>query len=132
MILSGPLVVAQWINMEHYFSVVDNEAFGSGSKVYHNVAGRFGVITGNVSDLRTGLPAQTMLKGGKPYHEPVRLLTVIEAPVKLVEELLARLYKPRELVHNGWVRLLVLDPEQGTANLYHNGAWQAQPITLPG
>ena len=131
-ILSGPLVVAQWINMEHYFSVVDNEAFGSGSKVYHNVAGRFGVITGNVSDLRTGLPAQTMLKGGKPYHEPVRLLTVIEAPVKLVEELLARLYKPRELVHNGWVRLLVLDPEQGTANLYHNGGWQAEPITLPG
>jgi uncharacterized protein YbcC (UPF0753/DUF2309 family) len=131
-ILSGPLVVAQWINMEHYFSVVDNEAFGSGSKVYHNVTGRFGVITGNVSDLRTGLPAQTMLKGSEPYHEPMRLLTVIEAPVKLVEELLARLYKPRELVDNGWVRLLVLDPEQNTANLYDNGGWQAQPITLPG
>jgi len=31
---SGPLLVAQWINMEHFFSVVDNEAFGSGSKVY--------------------------------------------------------------------------------------------------
>ena len=46
-ILTGPLVVGQWINMEHYFSTVDNVRFGSGSKVYHNVAGRFGVMTGN-------------------------------------------------------------------------------------
>ena len=30
-ILSGPLIVAQWINLEHFFSVVDNETFGSGS-----------------------------------------------------------------------------------------------------
>ena len=55
-ILTGPLVVGQWINMEHYFSTVDNQRFGSGSKVYHNVADRFGVMTGNLSDLRTGLP----------------------------------------------------------------------------
>jgi uncharacterized protein YbcC (UPF0753/DUF2309 family) len=130
-ILSGPLVVAQWINMEHYFSVVDNEVFGSGSKVYHNVTGRFGVISGNVSDLRTGLPAQTVLKASEPYHEPMRLVTAIEAPLQLIEDLLARLYKPRELVHNGWVLLVVLDPEQGTANLFRNGGWQAQPITLP-
>ncbi|MGB5736166.1 MAG: putative inorganic carbon transporter subunit DabA, partial [Thiohalocapsa sp.] len=131
-ILSGPLVVAQWINMEHYFSVVDNEAFGSGSKVYHNITGRFGVISGNVSDLRTGLPAQTMLKGGQPYHEPMRLLTVIEAPLALVQALLARLYKPRELVHNGWILLLVLDPETATANLFRDGAWQTTQIRLPG
>ena len=36
--------------MEHYFSAVDNERFGSGSKVYHNVACRFGVMTGNLWD----------------------------------------------------------------------------------
>ena len=127
-ILAGPLVVAQWINMEHYFSVVDNEAFGSGSKVYHNITGRFGVISGNVSDLRTGLPAQTMLKGSEPYHEPMRLLTVIEAPLALVQGLLARLFKTRELVHNGWVLLLVLDPETGTANRFRDGAWQTTPM----
>ncbi|HEY5733627.1 MAG TPA: DUF2309 domain-containing protein, partial [Gammaproteobacteria bacterium] len=81
-ILTGPLVVGQWINMEHYFSTVDNDRFGSGSKVYHNVAGRFGVMTGNLSDLRTGLPSQTVLKDGLPYHKPLRLITVIEAPVE--------------------------------------------------
>jgi hypothetical protein len=63
-ILTGPLVVGQWINMEHYFSTVDNATFGSGSKVNQNVAGRFGVMTGNLSDLRTGLPSQTVLKEG--------------------------------------------------------------------
>jgi uncharacterized protein YbcC (UPF0753/DUF2309 family) len=50
-------------------------------------------------------------RASEPYHEPMRLLTVIEAPLTLVQGLLARLYKPRELVHNGWVLLLVLDPE---------------------
>ena len=130
-ILSGPLIVAQWINLEHYFSVVDNEAFGSGSKVYHNITGRFGVISGNVSDLRTGLPAQTMLKGREPYHEPMRLVTVIEAPLALVESLLARLYKPRELVRNGWVLLVVLDPETGQAQQYHPDGWRASAIRLP-
>lgn len=135
-ILTGPLIVAQWINLEHFFSVVDNEAFGSGSKVYHNVVGRFGVVTGNLSDLRTGLPAQTMLRGHAPYHQPMRLITVIEAPLALVEALLAKLYKPRELVHNGWIRLVVLDPETGRAQVYdpehrEGGAWRPQPIRLP-
>jgi uncharacterized protein YbcC (UPF0753/DUF2309 family) len=136
-ILSGPLIVAQWINLEHFFSVVDNEAFGSGSKVYHNVVGRFGVVTGNLSDLRTGLPAQTMLRGERPYHAPMRLITVIEAPLKLVQDLLAKLYKPRELVENGWIRLVVLDPEASQALVYEPaageaGIWQPRPIRLPG
>jgi hypothetical protein len=135
-ILTGPLIVAQWINLEHFFSVVDNETFGSGSKVYHNIVGRFGVVTGNLSDLRTGLPAQTMLRGYEPYHQPMRLVTVIEAPLALVQALLAKLYKPRELVHNGWIRLAVLDPETGQAQVYDpehgaGDAWQPQPIRLP-
>jgi uncharacterized protein YbcC (UPF0753/DUF2309 family) len=133
-ILSGPLIVAQWINLEHFFSVVDNETFGSGSKVYHNIVGRFGVVTGNLSDLRTGLPAQTMLRGARPYHEPMRLVTVIEAPLDLVQDLLGRLYKPRELVRNGWIRLIVLDPQTGQAQVYepeYGGRWELQPVRLP-
>jgi uncharacterized protein YbcC (UPF0753/DUF2309 family) len=38
-ILTGPLVVGQWINMEHYFSTVDNDCFGSGSKVNQTLPG---------------------------------------------------------------------------------------------
>ncbi len=125
-IVSGPLIVAHWINMEHYFSVVDNEVFGSGSKIYHNVVGRFGVMTGNVSDLRTGLPAQTVFQGARPYHEPMRLITLIEAPLPFVQCILARVCKVRDLVYNGWVRFLVLDPETGAAHLFEGGAWIAQ------
>ena len=124
-ILAGPLVVGQWINMEHYFSTVDNERYGSGSKVYHNVAGRFGVMTGNLSDLRTGLPAQTVLKDGRPYHEPMRLLTVIAAPFEQARNAIERVVNVKTLVRNEWVRMVVADPETGTFHLYENGGWRA-------
>ncbi|MCP5135207.1 MAG: DUF2309 domain-containing protein [Gammaproteobacteria bacterium] len=127
-ILTGPLVVGQWINMQYYFSAVDNERFGSGSKVYHNVAGRFGVMTGNLSDLRTGLPAQTVLENGRPFHEPMRLITVIEAPFEHARAAIENVASVKKLVRNGWVRLLVIDPETATVCLYEeDGGWRRQP-----
>ncbi len=123
-ILTGPLVVGQWINMEHYFSTVDNERFGSGSKVYHNVAGRFGVMTGNLSDLRTGLPAQTVLNGGQPYHQPMRLITVIEAPFDRAVRAVESVAVVKRLVRNGWIRLLIVDPETSTVCVYEGGEWR--------
>lgn len=123
-LLAGPLVVGQWINMEHYFSAVDNEHYGSGSKVYHNVAGRFGVMTGNLSDLRTGLPAQTVLKNGQPYHEPMRLLTFIEAPFELARRAIEGVAKVKSLVINGWLRMAIVDPETGTVHVFEDGGWQ--------
>lgn len=127
-ILAGPLVVGQWINMEHYFSAVDNDHYGSGSKVYHNIAGRFGVMTGNLSDLRTGLPAQTVLRDGAPYHEPLRLLTVIEAPFVHARAAIEGVVKVRNLVHNGWLRMAVADPETGDVYVFEDGAWQQRPL----
>jgi uncharacterized protein YbcC (UPF0753/DUF2309 family) len=128
-ILTGPLVVGQWINMEHYFSAVDNERFGSGSKVYHNVAGRFGVMTGNLSDLRTGLPAQTVLEHGRPYHQPLRLITVIEAPFEHARRAVETVVSVKYLVRNGWIRLLVIDPESQTVFVYEDGDWREQSCT---
>ena len=51
------MVVASWINLQYYGSTVDNNLFGSGNKVIHNVVGTFGVWQGNSGDLQTGLPA---------------------------------------------------------------------------
>lgn len=110
-ILSAPVVVGEWINLEHYFSTVDVHHYGSGSKVYHNVAGRFGVMTGNQSDLRTGLPIQSMYKDGKPYHEPVRLIALVEAPAPFVLSIVGRLPKVKALIMGGWLRVIILDPE---------------------
>ena len=131
-ILAGPLVVGQWINMEHYFSAVDNAHYGSGSKVYHNIAGRFGVMTGNLSDLRTGLPAQTVLKDGLPYHEPLRLLTVIEAPFAHARAAIEGVVKVRNLVHNGWLRMAVVDPETHVAHVFEDGAWRQRALHAAG
>jgi uncharacterized protein YbcC (UPF0753/DUF2309 family) len=129
-ILTGPLVVGQWINMEHYFSAVDNEQFGSGSKVYHNVAGKFGVMTGNQSDLRTGLPAQTVLKNGKPFHQPVRLMTLIEAPIEHAQLAIEAVSSVRNLVRNEWIRMMVIDPETGMIHTYEAGHWEARPLDV--
>jgi len=122
-IITGPLVVGQWINMEHYFSAVDNENFGSGSKAYHNVAGRFGVMTGNLSDLRTGLPSQTVLNEGLPYHEPIRLITLIEAPFEHAQRAVEAVVSVKHLVRNGWIRLMVIDPEDGKIHIFEDGHW---------
>ena len=128
-ILTGPLVVGQWINMEHYFSTVDNERFGSGSKVYHNVAGRFGVMTGNLSDLRTGLPSQTVLDQGAPYHQPIRLITVIEAPLAEAQAAVENVVTVKQLVRGGWLRLLIIDPETGEITTFDDGQWLNQSST---
>jgi uncharacterized protein YbcC (UPF0753/DUF2309 family) len=119
--------VAQWINMEHYFSTVDNEVYGSGSKVYHNIVGRVGVMSGATGDLRLGLPAQTVLDGPAPYHEPMRLLAVIEAPRTRVEAVIARHPGLERLFQNEWVSLVVCEP--GEAKFYHYDIMQGwQPV----
>jgi uncharacterized protein len=113
-IMTGPQVVGQWINMEHYFSTVDPEVYGSGSKIYHNVVGRFGVMSGPQSDLRTGLAWQTVMNGPRPYHEPMRLLTVIEAPRERITQIIRRHRQLQHLYHGEWVRLVACDPEENT------------------
>jgi len=116
-VMTGPQVVGQWINMEHYFSTVDNESYGSGSKIYHNVVGRFGIMSGAQSDLRTGLAWQTVMDGPRPYHEPMRLLVLIEAPRERISRIIQHHRLLQHLYDNEWVRLMALDPEE---SIFHN------------
>jgi uncharacterized protein YbcC (UPF0753/DUF2309 family) len=103
---------------------VDNEVYGSGSKVYHNVTGRVGIMSGAWSDLRMGLAQQSVLSGAEPYHEPMRLITVVEAPRARVDKLIARHSLLQHYYHNHWVQLAVLDPEDGQLHRYSaSGVW---------
>jgi len=111
-VMSGPQVVGQWINMEHYFSTVDQDVYGSGSKIYHNVVGRFGIMSGPQSDLRTGLASQTVMNGSRPYHEAMRLLTLIEAPRETIEKIVRNQRHLQELYNNEWVSLIAIEPEE--------------------
>jgi uncharacterized protein YbcC (UPF0753/DUF2309 family) len=110
-VLTGPQVVGQWINMEHYFSTTDTERYGSGSKIYHNVVGRFGIMSGPQSDLRTGLAWQTVMNGPRPFHEPMRMFTLVEAPRERISRIIRRHRVLQNLFDNEWVRLSALDPE---------------------
>jgi uncharacterized protein YbcC (UPF0753/DUF2309 family) len=108
-ILTAPLVVGSWINLQYYASTVDPKHFGSGSKTIHNVVGRFGAFSGNGGDLTTGLPWESVHDGVRYQHDPVRLLSVIAAPRSRIATILDRHSGVENLVVNGWIQLVALD-----------------------
>ena len=109
LIMTAPMIVTNWINLQYYASTVDNRAFGSGNKLIHNVVGQFGVFEGNGGDIMTGLPWQSVHDGKRFQHEPLRLLVVVEAPRKAIEQIINKHSNVRHLVTNGWLSLLALD-----------------------
>lgn len=122
-IVTGPLVVTQWINNQYYFATVDNAAYGSGSKVTQNPVGNVGVVQGNGGDLLTGLPLQSLKRDDeRPFHQPLRLTAVIHAPLERVTEILREHEDVRELLENGWIGdLTVVDPEQDNEAFHYAG-----------
>ena len=106
LIMTAPLVVTNWINMQYYASVVDNVKYGSGNKVLHNVVGgRLGVFEGNGGDLRIGLPMQSLHDGENWQHTPLRLSVFIEAPQAAIDGIIAKHAVVRQLVDNQWLHL---------------------------
>jgi len=136
-ILTAPMVVAEWINTQYYFSTVDNVRFGSGSKVTHNVVGRLGVMQGNAGDLQIGLPEQSvMAAAGELYHEPLRLMTLVLAPPERVLAIVHQNAELRRLFDHAWVALVVLDPTSGRYRRYQPGgrfdeAGAMTPVSAP-
>ncbi|GAB3416568.1 DUF2309 domain-containing protein [Haloparvum alkalitolerans] len=127
-IMTGPLVVTQWINNQYYFATVDNGVYGSGSKVTQNPRGNIGVVQGNGGDLMTGLPLQSLKADDeREYHQPLRLTTVIHAPVDRVTDVLRRHEEVADLVDNGWISLTVVDPEQDDAVVHYCGGLEWEP-----
>jgi uncharacterized protein YbcC (UPF0753/DUF2309 family) len=108
-ILMAPMIVGQWINAEHYFSATDPDIYGSGSKIYHNIVGRVGIMSGPQSDLRTGLASQSVAIGDMTYHEPLRLSVVIEAPQNRVLDIINRQPELKKLCDNQWIHLFCVD-----------------------
>jgi len=118
-LLGAVIPVCAGINLEYYFSFVDNEGYGCGTKLPHNVTGLVGVMNGHAGDLRTGLPWQMV-----EIHEPVRILFVVEtAPDRLTRALLRNPASMR-LLENGWFRMAALDPASGAAYVYRNGSFE--------
>jgi uncharacterized protein YbcC (UPF0753/DUF2309 family) len=104
-ILTAPMVVAHWINAQYYFSTVDPAVFSAGDKTVHNVVAGMGVTEGAEADLKVGLPLQSLFAAGRPYHEPLRLLTVVQAPLERLDAVIARNPVLQELFDGRWVHL---------------------------
>jgi uncharacterized protein YbcC (UPF0753/DUF2309 family) len=101
LIMTAPMVVTNWINMQYYASTVDNKLYGSGDKVLHNVVGGdVGVFEGNGGDLRIGLPMQSIHDGERWVHTPLRLSVFIEAPRNEIDNIIDKHAVVKQLVDN--------------------------------
>lgn len=121
-IMTAPMVVAQWINSQYLFSTVNNARFGAGDKSTHNVIGGFGVMQGNGGDLCVGLPRQSLFNDdGAPFHIPQRLLVLVHAPLERVDRIVTETPLLTRLFGNGWLRLVVIDPNDNSAHRWIQG-----------
>ena len=119
-VLGAVIPVCGGISLEYYFSFVDNEGYGCGTKLPHNVTGLIGVMNGYQGDLRTGLPWQMV-----EIHEPVRILFVIETTPERLMPLIMANPELKEFVVNRWIRLATQDPASGAIMVYRNGVFEA-------
>jgi len=125
-ILTAPMVVAHWINMQYYFSTVDPEAFAAGDKSVHNIVAGIGVTEGAGGDLKVGLPLQSLFVGDRAFHEPLRLLTVVEAPITRIDGVINRNPVLRELFGGQWVHLVARDIRSAPWQVRRvDGTWSA-------
>ena len=132
-IMQGPMVVTQWINNHYYFSTVDNDKFGGGSKITHNITGKFGVVQGNGGDLKMGLPLQSLCQSdSESYHQPLRLSVLIQAPITRVTDILLRNENLKTLLDNEWIYLMVMDPLQENDIKLYEKNMQWVPTTEEG
>jgi hypothetical protein len=132
-LLSGPMVVAWWINLEHYFSSVDPRVWGSGSKVSHNVTGRLGVVVGHEGDLRFGLPRQTVMDSNRKLrHDPLRLLVIVETTRERMGASLQASPSIRKIFDLEWATLVVSEPEPAKFWRYEaGGSWIREEVQTP-
>jgi uncharacterized protein YbcC (UPF0753/DUF2309 family) len=124
-IMTAPVVVAHWINMQYNASVTDPVAYGSGNKLLHNVVGgHLGVFEGNGGDLRIGLPLQSVHDGENWIHQPLRLTVVVAAPKEALQALVSKHEVLRQLFHNGWAYLCHWHEETRQLERYDRGSWR--------
>lgn len=124
-ILQAAVPVCAGINLEYYFSYVDNPGWGCGTKLPHNVSALLGIMDGAASDLRPGLPWQMV-----EIHEPIRLLFIIETTPQAMNKIMDRNEGIARLCRNGWVQVATLDPNSGEIQLLVKGKFERyQPET---
>jgi uncharacterized protein YbcC (UPF0753/DUF2309 family) len=124
-LMAAVVPVCAGISLEYYFSFVDNDRYGCGTKLPHNVTGLVGVMDGHASDLRTGLPWQMV-----SIHEPVRILFVVETTPERLSGVIARSDSLRQLVENRWIRIAAIDAETGRIHVRRDNGFEEFDLAL--
>jgi len=112
----GP--VCGGINLEYYFSRVDNQKLGAGTKLPHNVMGLIGVANGIDGDLRPGLPSQMI-----EVHDPVRLMLIVEHYPNVLLKTIQQAPEVYEWYINEWIHITSLNPETKELQVFKNGVF---------
>ena len=115
-ILNAATPVSGGINLNYYFSKVDNQNLGAGTKLPHNVMGLFGVSNGTDGDLRPGLPIQMV-----ELHDPIRLMMVVEHYPDVVLSVIKSNPSTYEWYENNWLNLVVLNPDTKQYSVFQKG-----------
>lgn len=124
-ILKAAAPVCGGINLEYYFSRVDNQKLGAGTKLPHNVMGLFGVANGIDGDLRPGLPSQMI-----EVHDPVRMLIIVEHYNEVVLKTIQKAQETYEWFENDWLNLVTVHPTTKALSVFKNGTFEPYtPIT---
>ena len=118
-LLGAAVPVCAGISLEYYFSFVDNDRYGCGTKLPHNVTSLVGVMDGHASDLRTGLPWQMV-----EIHEPVRILFVVETTPNRLEKVINASASLKQLVENRWIRVATIDPLSGRVHVRRDSGFE--------
>lgn len=126
LIMTAPMVVTNWINLQYHASTVDNPRYGSGNKVLHNVVGgNVGVFEGNGGDLRIGLPLQSLHDGESFRHTPLRLSVFVQAPQDPIDAIIAKHTTVRHLLDHEWLTVFRLADDEGVWRYLPGGHWEA-------
>ena len=113
----GPIpIVCGGINLEYYFSRMDNQKMGCGTKLPHNVTGLIGVVNSSDGDIRSGLPWQTV-----ENHDPVRLLLMVEHRPEVVMNVIKSSDAMYSWFELGWIHLIAVSPDDGCLYQFRKG-----------
>ena len=70
-------------------------------------------MLGRQSDLQTGLPLQSLTTGARQFHEPLRLLAVIEADTERLSQIISRHVVLQNFFENEWIYTRLLSSHDG-------------------
>ena len=122
-ILGAIIPVCGGINLQYFFSRIDNSAYGAGTKLPHNVIGLLGVANGVEGDLRTGLSSQMV-----EIHEAARLMIVVEQVPAIIDQAFSQISHLMNWLDNEWVRFASLDPSDQTIHIYRDNGWKKEAL----